>query len=143
MSWQEAAREVGGQARGRDHRLSASTLKRTARGGQMEADGVLAMVRWLGLAFEDFTLNAKPTPAVTVHKHGLRRFSSQAFYEALDGRRQSQNHTWKDIAAQLDGFSPGMLKRLAKRGRMTVEQVVRLSSWLEAAPEEFTRGASR
>jgi transcriptional regulator with XRE-family HTH domain len=46
MSWQEVAREIG---------VSASTLIRTRRGGRMEADGMLAMVRWLGRTAESFT----------------------------------------------------------------------------------------
>ncbi len=46
MSWQEVAREIG---------VSASTLTRTRRGGRMEADGMLAMVRWLGRTAESFT----------------------------------------------------------------------------------------
>ncbi len=46
MSWQAVAKEIG---------VSASTLTRTRRGGRMEADGMLAMVRWLGRTAESFT----------------------------------------------------------------------------------------
>lgn len=46
MSWKEVADEIG---------VSASTLTRTRRGGRMEADGMLAMVRWLGRTAESFT----------------------------------------------------------------------------------------
>jgi len=41
MTWQQVAGEIG-------PRISAATLTRTAHGGPMEADGVLAMVRWHG-----------------------------------------------------------------------------------------------
>jgi transcriptional regulator with XRE-family HTH domain len=46
MSWQEIAKEIG---------VSASTLTRTRHGGRMEADGMLAMTRWLGRTAESFT----------------------------------------------------------------------------------------
>lgn len=46
MSWSQVAAEIG---------VSASTLTRTKLGGRMEADGMLAMVRWLGRTAESFT----------------------------------------------------------------------------------------
>jgi len=46
ISWQQVALEVG---------VSPSTLTRTKRGGRMEVDGMLAMVRWLGRTVESFT----------------------------------------------------------------------------------------
>ncbi len=49
MSWQQVALEVG---------VSASTLTRAKRGGRMEVDGMLAMVRWLGRTVESFTRGA-------------------------------------------------------------------------------------
>jgi transcriptional regulator with XRE-family HTH domain len=46
LSWPQVAAEVG---------VSASTLTRTRLGGRMEVDGMLAMVRWLGVPVETFT----------------------------------------------------------------------------------------
>lgn len=45
MTWTAVASEIG---------VSASTLRRTERGGRMEVDGMLAMVRWLGQPAEAF-----------------------------------------------------------------------------------------
>ena len=45
LTWAGVAREIG---------VSASTLTRTARGGRMEADGMLAMCRWLKRPAESF-----------------------------------------------------------------------------------------
>jgi transcriptional regulator with XRE-family HTH domain len=45
ISWQQAAREIG---------VAPSTLARTKQRGPMEADGMLAMVRWLGRTPESF-----------------------------------------------------------------------------------------
>ena len=46
MSWAQVANEIG---------VSVSTLTHTKRGGRMEVDGVLAMVRWLNRTVESFT----------------------------------------------------------------------------------------
>jgi hypothetical protein len=51
LSWREVALEIGG--------ISPSTLTRTKLGGRMEADGMLAMCRWVGRTAESF-LRYKP-----------------------------------------------------------------------------------
>ncbi len=45
MSWAQVGAELG---------ISSSTLTRTKRGGRMEVDGMLAMVRWVGRTVESF-----------------------------------------------------------------------------------------
>jgi transcriptional regulator with XRE-family HTH domain len=45
LSWNDVAAEIG---------VSAATIKRTRTGGRMEVDGMLAMVRWLGVPVETF-----------------------------------------------------------------------------------------
>jgi transcriptional regulator with XRE-family HTH domain len=50
MTWSQVATEIG---------VSAGTLTRTKRGGRMEVDGMLAMVRWLGRTAESFTFGYK------------------------------------------------------------------------------------
>ena len=49
MSWAQVADEIG---------VSVSTLTNTKRGGRMEVDGMLAMVRWLDRTVESFTFGA-------------------------------------------------------------------------------------
>jgi transcriptional regulator with XRE-family HTH domain len=46
MTWQQVAAETG---------VSTSTLTGTKRGGRLEVDGTLAMVRWLGRTIESFS----------------------------------------------------------------------------------------
>jgi transcriptional regulator with XRE-family HTH domain len=53
MSWREVAREIG---------VSVATLKRTAEGGRMEADGVMFMLQWLGLPAECFLRGRAGSP---------------------------------------------------------------------------------
>jgi hypothetical protein len=45
MTWKQVAVETG---------VSVSTLTGTKRGGRLEVDGTLAMVRWLGRTIESF-----------------------------------------------------------------------------------------
>ena len=54
MSWREVADETS---------VSVSTLKRTAEGGRMEADGVMFMLRWLGLPAETFLRGPAGSPS--------------------------------------------------------------------------------
>jgi len=46
MSWADVAQEIG---------IAATTLKNTGKGGRLEADGMLNMVRWLGRTVDSFT----------------------------------------------------------------------------------------
>ena len=45
MTWRQVAVETG---------VSAATITRTRSGGRLEVDGMLAMVRWLGVPVETF-----------------------------------------------------------------------------------------
>ena len=45
ITWEQLAREIG---------VSPATMKRANKGGRMEVDGMLAMVRWLGVPVETF-----------------------------------------------------------------------------------------
>ena len=45
MTWAKVAAEMG---------VSATTVTRTRIGGRLEVDGMLAMVRWLGVPVETF-----------------------------------------------------------------------------------------
>ncbi len=50
MTWTQVAAETG---------VSAATLSRTRSGGRLEVDGMLAMVRWLGLPVETFVRESR------------------------------------------------------------------------------------
>lgn len=46
LTWAQVAAETG---------VSAATIARTRDGGRLEVDGMLAMVRWVGVPVETFT----------------------------------------------------------------------------------------
>ena len=115
ISWQQVSRETG---------VAASTIVATKRDGLMETDGMLAMVRWLGCAPENFIrgsgrpLAAQPAAesAAPVPKH---RFNTTTLYRALDARRRSRNLTWRQVALEIgNNISPAMLTRLAREGAL-------------------------
>lgn len=141
LSWQQVAGEIG---------PAVSTLTRTALGGPMEADGVLAMVRWLGRTFDSFTSGTVPGPAGTsagvVQIPGVaetRRFDARAVYTALDQRRRSLDMPWTEVARAIGGCTPAMLTRLKKGGRVEVGLVVAVSAWLGRTAESFTHTTKR
>jgi hypothetical protein len=138
MSWQQVAGEMAGSIEGHGHRISATTITRTALGGTMEADGVLAMVTWLGLSCNDFVRDGRIPPASRRRDmRSIRRFDARAFFSAVDEKRVASRKTWAQLSSEIHGFTPGMLTRLSKGGRMSIQQVVTLSAWLGVAPEDF------
>ena len=51
MTWAQVAKETG---------VSSATITRTRLGGRLEVDGMLAMVRWLGVPVETFVRESRP-----------------------------------------------------------------------------------
>jgi transcriptional regulator with XRE-family HTH domain len=130
LSWQQLARELG---------VAGSTILRTARAGAMEADGVLAMVRWLGETPEAFV---RPTRVASAAGVPPGRCDAAAVHRLLDERRRGRGLTWRQVAAELgDGVAPGMLTRLAGGGRMSIQLLVAAAAWLGCPIDRLTRGA--
>ena len=50
MTWTQVAAATG---------VSAATITRTRAGGRLEVDGMLAMVRWLGVPVEKFVRESR------------------------------------------------------------------------------------
>lgn len=104
----------------------------------MEADGVFAMIRWLGNPFHSYVACGRftcKTPEIA--KSATPRFDATKFYAAINERRKSMGLTWSELALQIPQTSPAMLTRLAHGGRMSVQLVASLSCWLGIAPETF------
>src|SRR5690242_6881102 len=76
LSWQQVAHDIG---------VARSTLLRTASAGPMEADGVLAMVRWLGATPEAFV---RPTRDARSAGAPRGRCDTQVVHRLLGERRR-------------------------------------------------------
>lgn len=135
-SWAQIAREIG---------VSASTLTRSRQGHQLETDGMRAMVRWLGKSPEEFVLGPKVLNGLvpkSLSSGSISRFDTVALYRALDAKRRIEGMTWRRVASAI-GVSPGMLTRLAKRGRISADVVAKTVGWLDQPVEKFTYEADR
>jgi hypothetical protein len=143
MSWSQVQKEIAHA--GSKHPISVSTIRGTKTGRTAEADGILAMVRWLGMTFRDFSVGVEnPAPPRSL-KTGecMRRFDARAFYSALDEERQQRGLSWKQFTEQeFPCWSPSKLTRLAEGGRMDASKVVALSAWLHRSPESFTHATA-
>src|SRR5262245_35803103 len=88
LSWSAVARQAG---------VSVSTIGRMAHADDVEADGMLALARWLKLAPECFLRGAVgPAPATfgAGDGPGMRRVDTRALHAALDERRVTRAMTW-------------------------------------------------
>jgi transcriptional regulator with XRE-family HTH domain len=142
VSWAQMAAAMG---------VSPSTLANTAKGGTMEADGVLCMCRWLGRPLADFT--APPAPELTAGVVAeppppgrLWRFDVPALHAALDAARRERGLSWPQMAGELSAvapMSPGMLTRLRDGGRIGAREVVAIAGWLGRPPESFAHLTDR
>jgi transcriptional regulator with XRE-family HTH domain len=147
MSWAEVAREINrktSSSRGRG--ISVSTVAEIGGRRAAEGDGVLQMLGWLGRSPESFVPGyaercaANTLPEVRADE--MLRFDTKKLYAALDLRRSELGVTWTDAAKEI-GLSATSLTYLAKGGRTSFPQVMRLTGWLGRPAVEFTRVCRR
>jgi hypothetical protein len=128
LSWNEVSKKIG---------VAASTIRRLEKGGPMETDGILAMLRWVEKVPEDFIQGAKATSSAGPLCPG--RFNCKALFKALDEHRRSRGMTWLELAKEIGNVSPPMLTRLSKGGRIEVNVMVALVGYLGCTVQSFTR----
>jgi len=66
------------------------------------------------------------------------RFDAQALYQALNVRRVERGLTWKQVAAET-GVAEATIKRTREGGRMEVDGMLAMVSWLGVPVETFCR----
>ncbi len=98
----------------------------------MEADGVLAMVRWLGAPPERFVrpaaagqptrLPASPTAMVRADTEAMRR--------AFDRRRAERGISWEAVGDEFGLAHPGTELAGLRGGRTTIATLVAAAQWL-------------
>jgi transcriptional regulator with XRE-family HTH domain len=114
LSWAELSRQVG---------VAASTIRRMAEADDAEADGVLALIGWLGVAPESFVGGDQ----VSEHVSGEVLPTGEGGYIRVD----------MDLVAEADGDSRGSRGRtrttiqrlvaVAKRSGQSVASLTRVS----------------
>ena len=68
----------------------------------------------------------------------MRRLDAKALYDAMDRQRRSRELSWKQVATQI-GVSESTLRRARAGGRMEVDGVLAMVTWLGESVEAFVR----
>ena len=68
----------------------------------------------------------------------MLRFDSAALYAALDRQRAARRLTWSQVAAET-GLSAATVKRTKEGGRMEVDGMLALVTWLGVPIQTFVR----
>lgn len=141
-SWAQVATETG---------VAAATIR---RGGNMEVDGVVWLLQWLGMPFEAFVRTddsppPEPTPADFAPDdgqpggeprwHAYRRFDTAALYRALDAARTDRGLTWAEAATEIGSsmVTAATLRSFQKGGRTSLARIVPILVWLGASAATF------
>jgi len=147
LSWAGVAQEINHSRTG-GHPIAPSTIRGLRGKAVAEGDGVLQILLWLGRTPESFLRgaeNADAEPYRLTHPQPGRilRWDAKALYSALNVQREARGLTWGAVAQQVGGFSPGMLTRLARGGRVGFPGVMRIVRWLNRPAAKFTRISDR
>jgi hypothetical protein len=148
LTWAEASRQITTVGRAvATHPIASSTMTSLKTGRLAEADGVLQMIRWLGVAPEDFVTNCPrhllEAAALPPAKPGeVLRFDTRKLHEAIDAERQRRRITWQQFARE-SGVTDSQARGLSKGGRTAFPAVMRLTAWLDRPAADFVRRSPR
>lgn len=117
--------------------VATSTIDRMEDGRPMEADGVLAMVRWLRVFPEHFVIPAPGGGALLSPSAPMVRADTKAMHRALERRRADTELSWRTVAEVL-GVSAAELARLKRGGRTTIATLVASAVWLGVPIAQLT-----
>jgi len=146
LSWSAATKEIN-RFKAALHPIATSTVTGLKSKALGEGDGILQMLRWLDRTPESFVpgfskADAKRFRLPQLGEEQILRFDTRALHSALDLQRRDRDMTWKDVAAEVGGFTPSMLANLAKGGRTTFPGVMRIVRWLDKPAAIFTRASN-
>jgi hypothetical protein len=145
LSWAGATAEIN-RNRTKLRPVAASTITSLRQRPVGEGDGILQMLLWLGRTPESFApARAQADEAACrlpqLSRGQILRWDTKALFNALDARRRERELAWVDVANEVR-FTPGMLRNLARGGRIGFPRVMRLVRWLDRPAVTFTRIAS-
>jgi len=145
LSWTAVTAEVSGR-RTRLRPIAVSTIRGLENKRVGEGDGILQMLVWLRRTPESFMPGVVDPRSPqflepTLARGEILRWDTRALYDALDAQRRERQLTWAATAAEIAGFTPNMLTRMARGGRVGFPHVMRLVRWLNQPAASFTRVA--
>ena len=124
--------------------ISVGTLRTMTTKRSVTSAVVLQVLRWLRRTPESFLIGRDSAPAPGEELPETRpgqilRFDTAAVHAALDAKRRERGMTWKEVAGEIRGFTPGMLTNLAKGPLIGFPRVMALPQWLGRPAADFVR----
>lgn len=143
LSWVEMVAEMNVVFQGTTSIPVAVTTVRGMRGKRSVTSAVvLQVLGWMGRTPESFLEGAAEGDGERLPESGpgrVLRFDTHAMYEALNERRLERGITWRRVAADLPGFTQGMLTNLAEGPLIGFPRVMLIPQWLGVAAARFVR----
>jgi hypothetical protein len=128
--------------------ISLSTVRGIANKRSVTSAVVLQILRWLGRTPESFLSGSDvasqeeeklPEPGVG----RILRFDTRAMHTALDAERTTRGMTWKQVAAELPGFTESTVQNLANGPLIGFPRVMMIPQWLGRPAASFVRDHGR
>lgn len=143
LSWAELMVEVNVVFQGTGSiPISVGTVRGMGGKRSVTSAVVLQSLGWMGRTPESFLEGGAVGDGEILPRGGpgrVRRFDTRSMYEALNARRLELGMTWKQVAAELPGFSQSMLKNLAEGPLIGFPRVMMISQWLGVSAARFVR----
>ncbi len=142
LNAERARRATSWAAIARETHVSSATIGRTSKADDLEADGMLQLVRWLGLAPESFTRDRpEPVPMATSLQQapGILRVDTRSLYAVIDEQRSDRSLTWPEVAELEVHVAQSRLTALRRGGRSTAQTLLAAARWLGRGSLEFVR----
>jgi hypothetical protein len=145
LSWTELLFEINKAFEGTSSiPISVSTVQEMLKKRSVTSAVVLQILRWLRRSPESFLegSGAVSQPQEILPEPGpgrVLRFSTRGMHAALNEERLKRGLTWKQVADELPGFSPGMLTNLAQGPLIGFPRVMMITQWLKRPAVSFVR----
>ena len=141
LTWSGVAKEIAE----RFAKVSPSTIKRVGDNPRVEGDGALQILLWLGRAPESFIpdYHGALVPLRPARAGKVLRWDTASIFGALDQQRDARKLTWRAVANEIGRISPQQLKGMAKGGRTSLPEVMRVAVWLGVPASHLTRESGR
>jgi hypothetical protein len=153
LTWAEMVAEINKPFEGTPSiPISVGTVREILKKSSVTSTVVLQILRWLGRSPESF-LAVSEAERESVSRADeilpepgpgrILRFDTRYMYSALNEERLRRGLTWKQVAAELPGFTASMLTNLAQGPLIGFPRVMMITQWLERPAVSFVRDHAR
>lgn len=124
-----------------ESRVSLRTIRAMNGGTTMEANGVLALARWVGEPPETWVRPQRDAPMLEFMPPDLVwRVDAGQLRDALDAKRVARGTSWQAVADEIGSEASGSsLAKLATGRRISIGLLAAAAAWLDEPIVHFTR----